>query len=121
MSVIIKGMEMPNNCFLCPLSVLVGERLVCEVTRDEVLRWKIDFNCPLVELPPHGRLIDADELVADIKGQAERLWTLDSVSERDYFIERNEKFRQAMFKAWCESLFAYLDTRPTVIEREVAE
>lgn len=72
-------------------------------------------------VPPHGRLIDADELVADIKGQAERLWTLDSVSERDYFIERNEKFRQSMFKAWCESLFAYLDTRPTIIEREVAE
>jgi hypothetical protein len=60
--VLIKGMKMPRNCFVCPLSVVVGERLVCEVTRDEVLRWKIDFNCPLIELPPHGRLIDADKL-----------------------------------------------------------
>ena len=60
MSILIKGMKMPRNCFVCPLSVVVGERLVCEVTRDEVLRWKIDFNCPLIELPPHGRLIDAD-------------------------------------------------------------
>ena len=45
----------------------MGERLVCEVTRDEVLRWKIDFNCPIVELPAqHGRLIDADELAKEI-------------------------------------------------------
>jgi len=65
MSILIKGMKMPRNCFVCPLSVVVGERLVCEVTRDEVLRWKIDFNCPLIELPPHGRLIDADALMQE--------------------------------------------------------
>lgn len=26
------------------------------------MRAKIDSDCPLVELPPHGRLIDADML-----------------------------------------------------------
>ena len=124
MSVLIKGMEMPKNCDECPCYYETegAWRNECEVLGKEYIAddYRPEW-CPLVELPPHGRLIDADELVADIKGQAERLWTLDSVSERDYFIERNEKFRQAMFKAWCESLFAYLDTRPTVIEREVAE
>lgn len=60
MSVLIKGMEMPTNCFLCPLSVLSENRLFCELTSDEVVRAKIDSDCPLVEIPPHGRLIDAD-------------------------------------------------------------
>lgn len=121
MSVLIKGMKMPESCHQC-VAGYGGFCFVCSAEDDGVCpdhgrpEW-----CPLVELPPHGRLIDADELVADIKGQAERLWTLDAVSERDYFIERNEKFRHAMFKAWCESLFAYLDTRPAIIEREVAE
>lgn len=63
MNVLIKGMEMPKNCFLCPLSVLKGERLYCEVTKDEVLRAKKPSDCPLIELPPHGRLIDRDELI----------------------------------------------------------
>ena len=60
MSILIKGMEMPKNCFLCPLSVLRGERLFCEQTKGEVVRAKIDSGCPLVELPPHGRLIIED-------------------------------------------------------------
>ena len=60
MSIIIKGMKMPPNCFLCPLSVLNGERLFCEVTKDEVVRSKIPSDCPLAELPPHGRLIIED-------------------------------------------------------------
>lgn len=62
MGVYIKGMEMPKNCLLCPLSVMNGERVYCEVTKDEVLRAKIAQDCPLIELPPHGRLIDADVL-----------------------------------------------------------
>lgn len=116
MGVYIKGMDMPESCHQC-VAGYGGFCFVCPAEEDGTCpdhgrpEW-----CPLVELPPHGRLIDADELVADIKGQAERLWTLDAVSERDYFIERNEKFRQAMFKSWCESMFAYLDTRPTIID-----
>ena len=65
MSILIMGLEMPTNCFLCPLSVLRGERLFCEVTKDEVLRAKRPSDCPLVPVPPHGRLIDADEFMRD--------------------------------------------------------
>ena len=60
MSVIVKGIEMPTNCFLCPLSVLNENRLFCEVTKNEVLRAKIDAECPLVPVPPHGDLIERD-------------------------------------------------------------
>ena len=54
MSILIKGMEMPKNCFWCPLSVLSDNRLFCEVTKNEVVRAKIDVDCPLVPVPPHG-------------------------------------------------------------------
>ena len=64
MSILIKGMEMPKCCLLCPLSVLNGERLYCEVTKDEVLRAKKPSDCPLVPVPPHGDLIDRGYAIA---------------------------------------------------------
>ena len=65
MSILIKGMEMPESCWRCCLSQLYEKpraMLVCEITHEEVLRNKIDGNCPLVPVPPHGRLIDADKI-----------------------------------------------------------
>ena len=72
MSVLIKGMEMPKCCaecdaeghyensygdeygFFCPF----GYKAYTEKTRDVK---RLDA-CPLVLVPPHGRLIDADAL-----------------------------------------------------------
>lgn len=61
MSVYIKGMTMPKNCINCPLTVGAYD---CGVTGENVIDFldKKPPNCPLVELPPHGRLIDADAL-----------------------------------------------------------
>lgn len=60
--ILIRGMDKPHNCFRCDLSYLRGERLFCHVTKDEVLRSKIAPECPIQELPPHGDLIDMDDL-----------------------------------------------------------
>ena len=63
MSVLIKGMEMPKDCkncpFLCDYScrVLLFEPDWGKSGRDE--------RCPLTPVPPHGRLIDADALLAE--------------------------------------------------------
>ena len=60
MSVLIKGMEMPKNCDECRFHVDGW----CYVLRpeSEEERKRITTNyCPLVCVPPHGRLIDADE------------------------------------------------------------
>jgi hypothetical protein len=74
MSVIVKGMEMPKNCAYCPLSeyrnTSLGQILDCKRigTVGTALRDTHDVlnrrhpNCPLIELPPHGRLIDADAI-----------------------------------------------------------
>lgn len=65
--VYIPNIQMPTNCFLCPLSVLNGERLFCEVTKDEVLRAKKPSDCPLIPVPDHGRLGDLDKLESGLR------------------------------------------------------
>lgn len=68
MSVLIKGMEMPSSCYKCHLRQRNGMYIECPVVhaRFSVADVNIlDFrlkNCPLVPIPPHGRLIDADAL-----------------------------------------------------------
>ncbi len=68
MSILIKGMEMPTSCARCRCS------RGCQAVNDRIARmddqpwFPSDHrhnDCPLVPVPPHGRLIDADALVID--------------------------------------------------------
>ena len=63
MSVLVKGMEIPNSCTHCDsigLNVAIG----CPVMRGEPGRAT---DCPLCEVKtPHGRLVDANELSANM-------------------------------------------------------
>ena len=66
MSILIKGMEMPEMCLTCPFEC----RGNCMVSGKDVEEFEYggikDINCPLIEVPtPHGRLIDADALEKD--------------------------------------------------------
>ena len=67
MSVLIKGMEMPKSCEKCPCKTADAfGGLGCQATGYIPLRKANQDRpdwCPLVEIPPHGRLIDADALV----------------------------------------------------------
>ena len=74
MSVMIRGMEMPSGCNTCQLHVLCFDYYVCRAKKlergdyldvdDQVIAGRRHRCCPLVEIPtPHGRLIDADELL----------------------------------------------------------
>ena len=64
MSILIKGMKMPISCANCSL-VCYNEY---DIPQCGVLWHDVEFtinrpsDCPLVKLPPHGRLIDADAL-----------------------------------------------------------
>ena len=75
--IVVKGMEIPESCDECPLLTEDGDYNVCFVGKRRVMwEWKHDRGsevihpkpdwCPLVPVPPHGRLIDAD---AFIKGE----------------------------------------------------
>ena len=65
MGVYIKGMEMPKNCIECRFR----QYEYCDLQRQDVYAVNImDYalslerhpNCPLVEIQPHGQLVDAD-------------------------------------------------------------
>ena len=69
MGVYIKGMEMPDGCYYCPFRQgsfgrVPPHRAMCMVTGEvmPVDEKNIQHNqpCPLVPVPPHGRLIDID-------------------------------------------------------------
>lgn len=67
MSILIKGMKMPAMCELCPFSGISGkscELVSCTFTGEHRFFNDGQFmsGCPLVELPPHGRLGDLDKL-----------------------------------------------------------
>lgn len=93
MSVLIKGMEMPNSCGECPLQCdeCFGS-FRCWFSK----KWGSDLmradDCPLVEVPtPHGRLIDADELIAFYNRRSE--WLMDHAMLMDAaeFVKMMEK------------------------------
>ena len=66
-SVLIKGMEMPTHCTECDFwhdGVFEHCLLNMEVQNEDVPFNEGEYpdGCPLVEIPPHGRLGDADKL-----------------------------------------------------------
>lgn len=67
MGVYIKGMEMPCACVFCEF--YDGDLYWCRGAKKEVPYSPEDKRakfCPLVPVPPHGRLIDADALFEKI-------------------------------------------------------
>ena len=107
MSVLIRGMEMPNRCLDCPLMVSRDndECIVQSEVANEIARtWEdLKANCPLVEVPtPHGRLIDADAF-------DERVRVAGEMSEE----ELTEDFKDGV-----QAVLYMLSKQPTIIEAE---
>ena len=106
MSVLIKGAEMPKCCEICPFNYdyfrcnALGEKF------DD--KEEIDFetqrlsDCPLVEIPPHGRLIDADKLLERIKRD---------LDTKCIFNDEEEAYQSAV-----EDAEFLIDCAPSVIE-----
>lgn len=68
MSILIRGMEMPTSCAECLLAD-------CSKSPCYKVGGVVDWErrpdwCPLIEIPPHGRLIDADALRAKMYHEA---------------------------------------------------
>ena len=74
MSILIKGVDMPETCAGCPMNydecwctVIDGDESSLFNAYDK----RLD-KCPLIEPPSHGRLIDADTLMAQILNEMRR-------------------------------------------------
>lgn len=117
MSVLIKGMEMPENCFECPCcrhdSVDGIKMEQCNLTLDlfdanYFERWNSRAqNCPLTEVKtPHGRLIDKTklkrELFVNFMGERIPFYDCDNFPTTLTYINLN----------------SILSEQPTVIEAE---
>ena len=72
MGVYIKGMKKPEKCLACPMLNYEDWCVLQEWTPEKDYTnytWEdMRKNCPLVEVEePHGRLIDADKIVKDLR------------------------------------------------------
>lgn len=76
MSLLIKGVDLPKNCAVCPCCVDVGQgdeteyfcsAEDCAPDIQDITAGRLQ-TCPLVEIPtPHSRLIDADAHIQSLK------------------------------------------------------
>lgn len=60
MNVLIKGMEMPENCCECPINLYLCKHGFKYLLQHRELYDKRADDCPLVPVPPHGDLVDID-------------------------------------------------------------
>ena len=93
MGVYLKGMEMPNHCGECGIEWCERwKRLIVAGMPSAKARPE---DCPLVEIPSHGRLIDADAIRADIDEKRpgrsyEDAWALTVMDAAPTIIEAEE-------------------------------
>ena len=111
MSVLIKGMEMPTSCYDCNCFIRDsdGSDYCCLLMQDIEDNNKRDDDCPLVEIPPHGRLIDADAL--------RLLYDFNGYKPTGDMTE--EEFDRLMCR--LPVIRANIDDAPTIIEAEEGE
>lgn len=66
MGVYIPDMKMPSSCLMCDIPVRVQP---CPVDHDDVSNYKSSRHpaCPLIPVPPNGRLGDLDKLINRIE------------------------------------------------------
>lgn len=78
MGVYIKGMKMPTSCYDCNCFIRDsdGSDYCCLLMQDIEDNHKRDDDCPLIPVPPHGRLIDADALQKSIEYVAGLDWNI---------------------------------------------
>ena len=105
MSVLVRGMEMPESCDECNFHCYEGNGdYACVVTLSLANSKGVREDwCPLVEVPvPHGRLIDYGWVVENVIKKL-------GIKDKQYLLQAEK------------ALMILVDEAPTVIEAEVTE
>ena len=115
MSVLIRGMDMPENCETCAYQTK-GACFASGVNKGTITIRRIDKDrpdwCPLVALPEkHGRLIDADATM--------KQWGLDKATK--YGNETAEQQHFSYSTMMMYEIVDILDDAPVIIEAEGGE
>ena len=126
MGIYIKGMEMPVDCRDCPFEMYYmncGEtkcRATGKILADFYKPIPFDGRaeeCPLVEVPQHGRLIDADAMTQDLNKSADdcEVWKNHAMEEgNDEMVIRAEATEISFLEVAMRIKMEY----PTIIEAE---
>ena len=106
MGVYIKGREMPNNCQECVC--INDEYFYCQAVgrqpQDENVVSRRPNWCPLVEVPPHGDLIDAFAFRREM--------------DANYPFDKLTQSKHGEADAAKSTILRMLVTAPTIIEAE---
>lgn len=101
MSILIKGAKVPRHCGYC----FFNDFNICQIEHftvaDAVYHEERHEDCPLVEIPTHGRLIDRDKLIKSLGHE----WSV--------CMDDTEFTNKIVWKT--------IENEPTVIESEVEE
>lgn len=119
MSILIRGIEMPPQGEFKHIRIYDNGEVTVQVDTGEDVYEAVIAHA--VQVPPHGRCVDADALVKDLKRQCEEVFKIDAVSPDDFWIKRDKAYNERLWKTWCESFFEYLKARETIIEAEGEE
>ena len=104
MSILIKGMETPKNFDSCMFS----RRSIHNIDWCVLTKKDLPCDCPIVPVPPHGRLIDADALLELIGFEV-----------RHYVVK--DDFDKGRVAAWNNVIHVIREYAPTIIPAEEDE
>ena len=111
MSILIKGIKPPKSCYTCSWY----NKVECPVNDGRYYyRVQRHPSCPLIELPPHGRLIDADKFKADYSMKNDCIECEKELQGSSRSCEYDRIYSKMDFCDW-------IDIAPTVIEAEGSE
>lgn len=83
MGIYIPGMEMPRSCRECPADMMFC--YWCGLQGEDADTTFFDnerrADCPLVQVPPHGDLIDRTEAIVDANERAYDFWSSDAETD----------------------------------------
>ena len=90
MDLMIKGMYMPKGDEILRLEILPNGQV------NRIIGWAISEkrDAKAIELPPHGRLIDADAFFKRLQKQTMELWGKKS-KEYQYFLDVMDMVKNA--------------------------
>ena len=77
--ILIRGMKMSENCEDCQLATVGSFGTFCPLKKCSIKKGYSFKYCPLVALPEHGRLIDADDLEKHMTGLLRHDYVFDEV------------------------------------------
>lgn len=121
MSVLVKGMKMPECCGDCKAFVCYRQwagdpgDCFCGITKSDAEQNKRNDDCPLIEVPPHTRLIDANALMNEFKilQSGREIFGMELDSS---FLDSSQEISTEWYR-----VEETLEDAPTIIEAEEGE